>query len=270
MHQGTRPSPRLFAKRNELTRPLRRNRRLRWSSARSRTVRGRERGSYELKYAEQAATGVRGSGTAPLRTVGKSGAAYFALTNPAVPGRIGRHEFLSTVRTARAKREAVSPFCQLDCVDVSLPISLPLRFSIPVGVDGGGLGLCVELVLPIPSPEGEPATPFSPADGAPPVSAARETMLEPMKMAKAAAAVPMLRRIKRSLLDFAKASTCLLRGNARAWARFGLGFNLTRRAPAITPDRPAPVINVIVSFIQTDARARLPGSSSWLGRRLPA
>jgi hypothetical protein len=27
---------------------------------------------------------------------------------------------------------------------------------------------------------------------------------------------------------------------------------------------------VIVSFIQTDARARLPGSSSWLGRRLPA
>jgi len=116
------------------------------------------------------------------------------------------------------------------CVDVSLPISLPLRFSIPVAVDGGGLGLCVELVLPIPSPEDEPATPFSPADGAPPVSAARETMLEPMKMAKAAAAVPILRRIKRSLLDFANASTCLLRGNARAWARFALGLNLTCRA----------------------------------------
>jgi hypothetical protein len=52
----------------------------------------------------------------------------------------------------------------------------------------------------MPSAEGEPATPFSPDDGAPPVSAARDTMLEPMKMTKAAATVPILQRIKRSLL----------------------------------------------------------------------
>jgi hypothetical protein len=78
-----------------------------WSSARSRTVRGRERGSYELKYAEQAATASRAHGF-PY-AVGKSGAAYFALANPAVPGRIGRHEFLSTVppRERREKRSVL-------------------------------------------------------------------------------------------------------------------------------------------------------------------
>ena len=44
------------------------------------------------------------------------------------------------------------------CVEVSLPISVPLRFSIPVALVDG-LGLWVELVLPMPSAEGEPAPP---------------------------------------------------------------------------------------------------------------
>jgi hypothetical protein len=60
------------------------------------------------------------------------------------------------------------------CLDVSVPISVPLLFSIPVALDEG-FGLWVELVLPMPSAVGEPATPFSPADNAPPFSAAKQT-----------------------------------------------------------------------------------------------
>jgi hypothetical protein len=39
------------------------------------------------------------------------------------------------------------------CVEVSVPVSLPVAFpfSIPVGPGDDGRGLCVELVLPIPS-----------------------------------------------------------------------------------------------------------------------
>jgi hypothetical protein len=39
------------------------------------------------------------------------------------------------------------------CIEVSVPISLPVvfPFSIPVGPGDDGRGLCVELVLPIPS-----------------------------------------------------------------------------------------------------------------------
>ena len=57
------------------------------------------------------------------------------------------------------------------CVEVLVPISLPVavRFSMPVVLDDEPLGLWVELVLPIPSALGEPATPFSPAEGEPPV-----------------------------------------------------------------------------------------------------
>jgi len=57
------------------------------------------------------------------------------------------------------------------CVEVLVPISLPVavRFSMPVVLDDEPLGLWVELVLPIPSALGESATPFSPAEGEPPV-----------------------------------------------------------------------------------------------------
>src|SRR5690242_3981309 len=57
------------------------------------------------------------------------------------------------------------------CVDESVPISVP-RFSIPVWREAGlGLGLCVELVLPMPSAVGSPPTPC--VDGAA-VSAAED------------------------------------------------------------------------------------------------
>jgi hypothetical protein len=54
----------------------------------------------------------------------------------------------------------------------------------------------------MPSALGEPATPFSPAEGAPPVSAAMETMLEPMRTTKATAVVPILRRIAHSIINW--------------------------------------------------------------------
>jgi hypothetical protein len=77
------------------------------------------------------------------------------------------------------------------CVDESLPISVP-RFSIPVWREAGlGLGLCVELVLPMPGAVGSPPTPF--VDGV--VSAARDKPLAPIKSTKATAAVRMLRSI---------------------------------------------------------------------------
>ena len=54
------------------------------------------------------------------------------------------------------------------CVEVSVPISLPVavRFSIPVWLDDDGFGLCVELVLPTPSavefvPVGPPPPEYS-------------------------------------------------------------------------------------------------------------
>jgi hypothetical protein len=50
-----------------------------------------------------------------------------------------------------------------------MSFALELRFSIPVVLGDDPLGLCVELVLPIPSALGEPATPFSPAEVEPPV-----------------------------------------------------------------------------------------------------
>ena len=57
------------------------------------------------------------------------------------------------------------------CVEVLVPISLPVlvQFSMPVLLDDEPLGLWVELVLPIPSALGEPASPFCPAEGEPPV-----------------------------------------------------------------------------------------------------
>jgi hypothetical protein len=93
----------------------------------------------------------------------------------------------------------VNPFCRLDYV---LMYHCPFRFpsgSIPVAPEDG-FGLCVELVLPIPSASGEPAVPFSTAEGAPPVSAAKETMLEPMRTAKVIAAVAILRCITHSIM----------------------------------------------------------------------
>jgi hypothetical protein len=91
------------------------------------------------------------------------------------------------------------------CVDESVPIvsALP-RFSIPVSFDAGlglGVGLCVELVLPMPSAVGLPPTPC--VDGAA-VSAARDKPLEPIQRTKAAAAISILRRITLSLNDLAK------------------------------------------------------------------
>ena len=78
------------------------------------------------------------------------------------------------------------------CVDESVPISVP-RFSIPVWREAGlGLGLCVELVLPMPGAVGSPPTPF--VDGVA-VSAARDKPLAPIKSTKATAAVRMLRCI---------------------------------------------------------------------------
>ena len=55
------------------------------------------------------------------------------------------------------------------CVEVSVPISLPVAFpfSIPVGPGDDGRGLCVELVLPIPSAVGvypSAITSLSPGD----------------------------------------------------------------------------------------------------------
>ena len=77
-------------------------------------------------------------------------------------------------------------------VDESLPISLP-RFSIPVWREAEfGLGLCVELVFPMPGAVGSPPTPW--VDGAA-FSAARDKPLEPRKKTKAAAAIPIVRRI---------------------------------------------------------------------------
>src|SRR4029078_1782857 len=90
------------------------------------------------------------------------------------------------------------------CVDESVPTSVPL-LTIPVSFAAGlGLGLCVELVLPIPSSAGEPPTPC--VDGAA-VSAARDKPLAPIKRTKTTAAVRMLRCITLSFLkDFGKAS----------------------------------------------------------------
>ena len=80
------------------------------------------------------------------------------------------------------------------CVDESVPIvsALP-RFSIPVSFEAAlGLGLCVELVLPIPGAVGSPPTPF--VDGAA-VSAAKANPLAPIKRTKASAGFPILRCI---------------------------------------------------------------------------
>src|SRR5438045_5996837 len=98
----------------------------------------------------------------------------------------------------RQKRHSFFPVGS--CVDVSVPIvsALP-RFSIPVSFEAGlGLGLCVELVLPMPSAVGEPPTPC--VDGAT-VSAARDKPLQPIQRTKAAAAIPILRCITLSLND---------------------------------------------------------------------
>ena len=46
----------------------------------------------------------------------------------------------------------------------------------------------------MPSAEGELATPFSPDDGAPSVSAARDTMLEPMTLVRIASRLGLQRR----------------------------------------------------------------------------
>ena len=72
------------------------------------------------------------------------------------------------------------------CDDVSLPISVALcSISVAFGR--------AELVLPLSFAVGKPATPFLPPDGAPPVSAAKDNPLPPIKRTKATAAVTMLR-----------------------------------------------------------------------------
>ena len=47
-------------------------------------------------------------------------------------------------------------------MEVVVPVSLWFLFSIPVGLDDDGRGLCVELVLPIPCPAEEFEAPPSP------------------------------------------------------------------------------------------------------------
>jgi len=94
--------------------------------------------------------------------------------------------------------------------------------------------LCVELVLPMPSAVGEPATPF--VDGAA-VSAARDKPLKPMQRTKAAAAIPVLRPITVSLNDLAKANR-LVFGNAQPLARFVSGPKI-RQPPEWCADNAA-------------------------------
>jgi hypothetical protein len=80
------------------------------------------------------------------------------------------------------------------CVEVSVPISLPVavRFSIPVWLDDDGFGLCVELVLPIPS-----AVEFVPVGPPPLVLWAKDTVLWPAKRTRATKAAPVLQCIAR-------------------------------------------------------------------------
>ena len=111
------------------------------------------------------------AGTAPPGVAPNSAAAVRSV-------RVPFQRRTAIPRERREKRSGQSFLPAGLCVEASLPVSVPLRFSIPVALVDG-LGLCVELVMPMPSAEGEPATPFSPDDGAPPVSAARDTMLEP-------------------------------------------------------------------------------------------
>ena len=112
------------------------------------------------------------------------------------------------------------------CVEVTVPVSPSFRFS-PVGLDNDGLGLCVELVLPIVCPEescpeagpGPIACPEVPCPeeglDAPPAFSAKDSVVVPAKRAIATAATAILRCILHSL-SFADAQS-----NAQINCKFG-------------------------------------------------
>ena len=72
-------------------------------------------------------------------------------------------------------------------MEVVVPVSLWFLFSIPVGLDDDGRGLCVELVLPIPCPAEEFEAPPSPL-----VSSAKDIVLGPAKRMSATTAAGIL------------------------------------------------------------------------------
>jgi hypothetical protein len=72
-------------------------------------------------------------------------------------------------------------------VEVVVPVSPWFLFSIPVGLDDDGRGLCVELVLPIPCPAEEFEAPPSPL-----VSSAKDIVFGPAKRMRATTAARIL------------------------------------------------------------------------------